>query len=115
MIVLSIKMHVYPQKRKELMQTINSLIEDMKNMQHCNKCDFYLDANDENMLILKGEWDEQKDLDNYFRSEPYRVLLGAMSSLVQEPPEIKIETVVYTAGMEAVKKAREEKRALDKE
>ncbi|MHC4153163.1 MAG: putative quinol monooxygenase [Planctomycetota bacterium] len=106
MIVLNIKMHVYPEKRKELMQTVNSLIEDMKNMQQCHTCDLYQNANDENTLILTGEWEKQEDLDTYFRSEPYRVLLGAMSSLSQKPPETKIETIDHTTGMEVVKATR---------
>ncbi len=109
MIIATIKMKVIPEKRSELLQTLRSMTEKIRNIEGINTCNFYQDVDDENIFSLIEEWKTQEELDSHMKSDIFSALIGAKSLLI-EPPEIDIKVVSYTAGMEAVKKAREESR-----
>ncbi len=98
-------MNVLPEKRKELLQTVHPLIALIREEKGCISCRLFKDDEDENSFSLVEEWVTQEDLDNHLRSDRFGVLLGA-KSLLSEPHEIKINTVSYTSGMEAVRAAR---------
>jgi quinol monooxygenase YgiN len=100
MILVIIRMKVLTEKRKELSQTIASLIGSIRTEKGCRRCDFCRSMEDENELSLLEEWDTRENLDRHLKSERFRVLRGAMN-LLQEPYEMMFHTV--TAG----KKRRE--------
>ena len=66
---------------------------------------FYNDVEDENTFIILERWETQTDLKKFIRSESYRQLLTAME-LLAEPPDIKINAISYTAGLEAIEAER---------
>ena len=105
MILVTVTMNVLPEKRKELLQTVHPLIVLIREERGCISCRLFKDDEDENSFALVEEWETQEDLDNHLRSDRFAVLLGA-KSLLREPPETKINTVSYSAGMEAVGAAR---------
>jgi len=107
MIIHTIKIKVLPDKRKELSQTIFAIIDYIRKEKGCVSYNFYQDREDENNLLLIGEWDMQEDLDNHLCSTTFSVLRGAMN-LLSTPPEIKFNVVSYQAGTEALKAARGE-------
>jgi quinol monooxygenase YgiN len=84
MVLLTIRMKVLSVKRLELSQTIASLIGSIRVEKGCKRCDFCQDVKDENELCLLTEWDTQKNLKNYLKSERFKVLRGAMN-LLKEP------------------------------
>jgi quinol monooxygenase YgiN len=98
-------MSVISEKRKELLQTVHPLIALIREEKGCISCRLFKDDEDENSFALVEEWETQEGLDNYLRSDRFGVLLGA-KSLLREPHEIKINTVSYSAGIEAVNAAR---------
>ncbi len=106
MIFVIIKMKAPAENRKELLQTLRSMIAPIREEKGCMKCHMFLDDENENFFILIEEWKTQRDLDNHLRSDRFGVLMGT-KSLLYEPPEIRINAVSYTAGMEAVKEARD--------
>ena len=87
--MVTIRMKVFPQKRKELSLTIASLVGLIRKENGCKRCDFCYNAEDENELSLAGEWESKEDLNRHMQSEIFRVLLGAMS-LLKEPQELKL-------------------------
>jgi len=91
-------MRVIAEKRKELSQTIESLIGSMRTEKGCRRCDLCQSIEDENRLFLLEEWDTRKNLMTHLRSEHFRVLRGAMN-LLREPYEIIFHTVFHPAGM----------------
>jgi len=91
MILIMIRMKVFPEKRKELSQAIASLVGSIRREKGCTRCDFCFCAEDENELCLHGEWKSREDLDRHLRSELFKVLLGAMS-LLKNPYELKFYT-----------------------
>ena len=104
-ILVTVTMNVLPEKRKELLQTVHPLIALIREERGCISCRLFKDDEAENSFALVEEWETQEDLDNHLRSDRFSVLLGA-KSLLCEPPETKINTVSYSAGMEAVRAAR---------
>ena len=85
-------MKVLAEKRKELSQTIVSLIGSLRTETGCRRCDFYLSMEDENKLCILEEWETRENFDSHLKSERFRVLRGAMN-LLQEPGEMVTYTV----------------------
>ena len=72
---------VHPETRTELTQTIDRLLEPIKKVKGCRTVRFYLDAADENSWLLMSEWDTESDLTDYFRSNDFAILRGAITTL----------------------------------
>ena len=100
MILVIIRMQVLAEKRKELSQTIVSLIGYLRTEMGCRRCDFYRSMEDENKLCILEEWDTRKNFDSHLKSERFRVLRGAMN-LLQQPDEMQVHTVA--AGVKSTK------------
>lgn len=105
MIVVRITMNVLPEKQKELVQTLLSMIEPMEKEAGCLSYSLFCNMEDKNHLNLLEEWQNRKDLDQYFRSEMFGIFLGTKSLLI-EPHGIQIYTIRQSEGMEAVNTAR---------
>jgi quinol monooxygenase YgiN len=101
MIVVRITMHVLPEKQKELVQTILSMVEPMEKAAGCLSYALFCNMEDKNLLNLLEEWQTRKDLDQHLQSEIFGVLLGT-KSLLTEPHGIHIHTIHQSEGMEAV-------------
>lgn len=88
-----IRMRVFAVKRKELAQTIVSLIGSLRSEKGCRRCDFYRSMEDENELFILEEWDTRESFDCHLNSDGFRILRGAMN-LLKEPYEMVFYTVV---------------------
>jgi quinol monooxygenase YgiN len=99
MILAIIRMRVLSEKRKELSQTITSLIGSIRLEEGCRRCEFCRSIENENELSVLEEWDTQENLNRYLKSDCFRILRGAMN-LLKEPYEIMFHTVFQPAGME---------------
>ena len=102
MILAFIKMNARPEKHKELLQTFQSIVAQMRKDNGCVDSNFYQNAENENDLFLVEEWENRKTLDDHLRSVRFTVLMGARS-LLSRPPEIMIHTVSNSSELEAVK------------
>ena len=91
MILVIIRMKVLAEKRKELSQTIVSLIGSLRAEKGCLRCDFCQDMEDENELCILEEWDTRQNLNSHLKSEHFKVLRGAMN-LLREPYEMLVHT-----------------------
>jgi quinol monooxygenase YgiN len=101
----TIRMAVNPNKRKELLQTIKALLEDNRKKSGCVSSQLYQDLEDESVLYLVEAWGSREELDDYLRSNHFGVLLGAMT-LLRETPEIKLNEVSRTGGVEVIRAVR---------
>ncbi len=112
MILVNIRMNVVPEKRKELLQAMTSLMASIRTERGCHRCDFYHSTDDEDELYLCEEWETQEGLAGHLQSEQFKVLLGAMS-LLKKPHEMRIckglsrSQFNYLAGMDLLKEAHE--------
>jgi len=98
MILVAIRTKVLAEKRKELSQTIASLIGSLRTEKGCLRCDFCQNIEDENELCIIEEWDTRENLNSHLKSERFKVLRGAMS-LLQKPYELTVYTVLHPSGM----------------
>jgi len=105
MVVVRIRMNAIPEKQRELVQTLLSMVVTMEKEDGCLSYALSCDMSDQNLLILLEEWRTRESLDHHLRSEMFGVLLGTRS-LLNEPHRIHIYTVHRLEGMEAVHTAR---------
>jgi quinol monooxygenase YgiN len=80
---------VKPENGNELGQTIGRLVEPVRDIKGCRSFRFYLDAADENSLLLFSEWETEADLNNYLRSNTFAILNGAIKVLSLRSIEAK--------------------------
>ena len=112
MIEATIKMSVPADKRMEVLQTIKSLLDPIRNEPGCQSCYCCVDAEAENIIVFKQEWNTNKDLAAHLKSDHFSILLGAMKLLCIEP-EVRFNTIASTAGEEAITAVRTLKTRID--
>jgi quinol monooxygenase YgiN len=105
MIIVRIIINVLPEKQKEVMQTLLSMIETAKKERGCLSYAAFYDMEKKTVFNLIEEWETREDLDRHIRSERFSVLLGT-KSLLARPLEIKIHTVSHSEGAEVVNALR---------
>jgi len=101
-------MHVFPEKRKEVFQTLLSMIQSTGKERGCLSHHVFRDIEDENVFSLIDEWETREDLDQHIRSAKFGVLLGT-KSLLCEPLKIQIFTVSDSERIEVVDPVRKTK------
>ena len=101
MILVRIIMNVLPQKQKEVMQTLLSMIAPAGKEKGCLSYDVFCDIDGKTVFNLIEEWKTREDLDRHIRSGRFSVLLGT-KSLLARPLEMKIHTVSHSEGAEVV-------------
>jgi quinol monooxygenase YgiN len=105
MIIVRITMNVLPEKQKEVMQTLLSMIETAGKEKGCLSYDVFCDIDGKTVFNLIEEWETREDLDRHIRSERFSVLLGT-KSLLAKPLEMKIHTISRSEGAEVVNALR---------
>jgi quinol monooxygenase YgiN len=108
MIIAITIMDVFPEKQKEVLQTLLSMIEPPGKEKGCLSYGIFRDIEDKNNFNLISEWETRKHLNQYMRSDRFRVLLGT-KSLLSEPLKIQIFTVSDSEEIEAVNCGRKNK------
>ena len=105
MIIVRITMNVFPEKRKEVVQTLLSMTETAEKEKGCTSYEAFYDIEDKTVFNLIEEWENRDDLEHHIRSERFSVLLGT-KSLLAKPLDINIYTVSHSEGLDAVNKLR---------
>ena len=105
MIIVRIIINVLPEKKKELMQTLLSIIEPPGEENAYLNYDIFCDIENKNVFNVITEWETRNHLEHYIRSYRFSVLLG-IKSLLYEPLDINIFTVSNSEGIEAVNSIR---------
>ncbi|UCD33871.1 MAG: antibiotic biosynthesis monooxygenase [Desulfobacterales bacterium] len=95
MIIARITMDVRPEKRKEFMQTLLSLIEPTRQEKGCRGYHVFQNIEDENFVSIIGEWETREDLNRHVRSDRFGILLGT-KSLLKEKKRIQIYTISHS-------------------
>ena len=105
MIVNTTRIIVPAEKRKELCQTISSLLAPVRSERGCLTFRFYQEAGHENAFILIGEWQSQADWERYSESDDFSVLLGTISVLGSRS-DTDFKLLAPVAGAESITKYR---------
>src|ERR1044072_4927590 len=96
---------VPPEHRKELCQTISSLVGPVRGEEGCLTYHFYEAGGDENTFILIGEWETRDAWNNHVNSNNHAVLLGSIA-LLCVPSEVDFKLLSPVIGMEAAARER---------
>ena len=72
-----------PEKRREFLLTISSLLDSIRREEGCRDCRFYEEADDPDSFLLVGEWNTGADYYRHTNSEEFAVLQGALQLLSQ--------------------------------
>ena len=105
MIIVRTIINVLPEKQKEVLQTLLSMIETIGKEKGCLSYGIFCDIEDKNFFNLISEWETRQHLDHHMRSDKFSVLLGT-KSLLCEPLKIQIYSVSDSEGIEAVNSTR---------
>jgi quinol monooxygenase YgiN len=97
MIIAKIIMNALPEKRKEVFQTLLSMIEILRQEKGCRSCQVFQDIEDENVFSVVQKWETREDLEHHMRSDRFSVLLG-INILLKQQQDIRIHTVLHTEG-----------------
>jgi quinol monooxygenase YgiN len=106
MIVVTVRVLVSPENRRELVQSVRSLLRNIQVQKGCLGSHLYCELGDEEALCLVEEWETREDLNNYFRSDHFAILFGAIN-LLKKSSGIEFKLLTPMAGIEAVELARE--------
>jgi quinol monooxygenase YgiN len=104
MIVVTARVRARTETRREFLQTVQSLIGPTRREKGCMSCHWYTDIEDENTFSLVEEWETRQDVKNHLKSDPIRVLTGAIL-LLCEPSPLEINTLADTPEVNAIKAA----------
>ncbi len=101
MILTRIILTALPEKRKELKQTLLSIIKTQGKEKGRISHVILSDISENTVFNLIEEWNTREDFIRHIRSEKFSVLLGTKSLLVK-PMEIKIHSILHTEENDAV-------------
>jgi quinol monooxygenase YgiN len=105
MTILTIRVKIRPNKRREFLQTVLALAKELQKEQRCLNYHTSQDIEDENMFYFVTRWQTRDELETYFRTRNFNVLLGAMH-ILSETSEMTINNVSHTAEMETIQALR---------
>jgi quinol monooxygenase YgiN len=103
--MLQISIQARDDKRNELLRTCRLITDQTRQETGCKSSRVSQDSDNENIITLEQQWEQQPTLDNYFRSDHFRALLGAMKWLGRTY-EVRINGGTPEEGRDAVKRAR---------
>lgn len=113
MIIVTIRMVVLANKKRELQQALAGLAGAVRSEKGHVSYHIGQDIEDEKVIYIWERWQSQKDLDNHWRSDRFSALLGS-SHLLAGAIELQMHTVSHTKGIEAARSARGEQPAISK-
>jgi len=105
MIMARIIMNALPEKQKEMLQTLLSLVDPLTREKGCLSYSIFADIEDENVFNAISEWETRQHLDRHLQSDGFSILIGT-KSLLCKPLKIQILTVSKAEGIEAVNLVR---------
>ena len=80
-IISAARITVRPEHRRELCLTISGLLDRIRHEKGCRTYNFYGEVEDQNSLILIGEWDTLSAWENHLESDAFAVLIGSVKLL----------------------------------
>jgi quinol monooxygenase YgiN len=81
MVSIAFKLQALPEKRQELMQTLEAILEKTSIMKDCVNCALQQDPENLNAITLKMAWGSQEAFHDYQQSNHFGVLMGAFNLL----------------------------------
>jgi quinol monooxygenase YgiN len=103
--MMQISIHARDDKRNELLRTCRLITDQTRQESGCKSSQLSQDGDNENIITLQQQWEQWLSLNNYFRSDHFSALLGAMK-LLGRTYEVRINEGTPEEGRGAVTRAR---------
>jgi quinol monooxygenase YgiN len=103
--MLQITIHARDDKRNELLRTCRFITDQTRQESGCKNSQLSQGSDNENIITLEQQWEQWSFLNNYFRSDHFSALLGAMK-LLGRTHEVRINGGTPEEGMDAVTRAK---------
>src|SRR5271169_4450651 len=104
-------MIVQPERRGDILETMRGMLEPARVERGCLSYRFYEDVENRNAFVLLEEWATQEDIERHISKDSQRRLLALMD-LLSEQPEMRFNTVSYTAGMDLIENVQKKYRPV---
>jgi quinol monooxygenase YgiN len=88
MIITTVKLKGLQDKRREILQTINGIADQVRRCEGCAAVNCYQDINDRNVFFYVQEWRTSQDMNDHLNSKLFSALLD-IKSILAEPPQIQ--------------------------
>jgi quinol monooxygenase YgiN len=98
MIIVGIAMTARPEKQKEVMQTLLSMIERTLQEKGCMSYQVFQDIEDEYVFSPIKEWEPRENLDRHMRSDRFGILFET-KILLAEQQKLQIHTISHWEGI----------------
>ncbi len=99
--ILQITIIARDDKRDELLRTCQLIVDQALQESGCESSLLSQNKADEGLINLEQKWDNRSSLNNFFRSDHFTALLGAMKWLGQSY-DIRINGGTHEEGMKIV-------------
>ena len=100
--IVTTKVTVLPEGRKEFFQTINPLTKRIRNERGCLEYRLYEETGDENSLIMIEEWEAESHWREHRKGDNFAVMVGLLS-VVCVPSKIDFKLLTQVGGNDAVR------------
>lgn len=105
MIIFTLRIKVPAMRRRDFLDSARRVTGPTAVQPGCISCRFYQDLDDSDAILFIEEWESRVDLDRRIKSREYRIILELME-LSSVPPQIRLNTVSTTEGLEAIETLR---------
>lgn len=105
MIIASLRFRVPYEGRRHFLDAAKMILGPTKIKPGCIDCRLYQDLEEPDALFLVEEWGSRQMYERHINSDQYWIILSLMEASDQLP-EIKINTVSNTEGLEAIEAVR---------
>ena len=75
------KIMIETDKVDEFLDSLHPLLRDIRKHKGCLDYRMYRDSENESSFCILGEWNSNREMEDYFRTQDYEVLLGATKVL----------------------------------
>ena len=101
MVTMSLKVWFSKNNYSIALNNLNALVAPTRVQPGCISCHVYEGLENDPPILLVEEWEDEKQLKNYMRSEDFKVIL-AMIELSENKPDFKLNTVSDSIDLDSL-------------
>jgi quinol monooxygenase YgiN len=101
----TIRMLIPLDKQSEALEILGAVQSQIQFEPSCISARLYRGVDDVREIMVEELWENDKDIKHHLKSEAYRRVLLVVE-MAEEPPEIRIDTILRSNGVETIEEAR---------
>ena len=77
LLINQLKIHIKPSKADEFIDSVSSLLRNIRKEKDCLGCSVYQNLERKNSFIVFGEWKTEQAMEKHFMTHEFELLIGA--------------------------------------